>query len=54
MIHKQSLTTQHRLWRVGSREATIVTDIIKCISKLRVTVSENYNNIPQNLALVIH
>lgn len=34
-----------------SIEAIIVVDIIKYISKLRVTVSGNYN-LPQNLVLV--
>ena len=37
-----------------SKEASIVIDFIKYISKLRVTISENYNNLPQNPALVSH
>ena len=39
----------HRWYSI---EATIVIDIIKCISKLRVTVSDNYHNPPQNPVLV--
>lgn len=36
-----------------SIEAT-VTGIIKCVLKLGVTVSDNYNDLPQNSALFTH
>lgn len=44
-------STAHRWYSV---EAEIVIDIIKCISKPRVTVSNYYNNLPQNPASVTH
>jgi len=44
------------VWHIRrySKEASIVTGIIKCTSKPRVMISGNYNHLPQNPALASH